>query len=124
MNKHHKYITAVFLLIINLIIITHGIIPHDHHYDNASDVEHHHNDNSDGTPFHCHFFNNIDFDEVRTNDFTNIIKKTPVVYTVSLSNLFNLEFLYQVKDIIHLSDKLPDYCVLLTNSPTRGSPLV
>ncbi len=124
MNKYYKNITAVFLLIINLIIITHASIPHDHHYDIASDVEHHHDDNSNGTPFHCHFFNNIDFDEVRTNDLTTIIKKITVVYTVSLSNLFNLDLHYQVKDIINQTDNLPDYCVLLTNSPTRGSPLV
>ena len=119
MNKNYKNITSIVLLIVGLIIFTHSVIPHDHHYDFSSDVEHHHNDN----PIHCHYFNNIDSDKVRTNNFTNTMKELPVLYAVILSNLFDLDLHSQVNNFISLNDNTPYYCVLISNSPTRGSPL-
>ena len=124
MNKYRQNIVSVFLLIISLLIITHSIIPHDHHYDIASDTYHHHDDKTDGTPFHCHFFNDIDFSEVRINGFTNIIKKTPDVYIVVPSGLFKVNLPFQFQSFVNLSTRFLEYCVLFSSAPTRGSPLV
>ncbi len=126
MRKKYENITSILLLIVGLVIFSHSIIPHDHHYNSSvSDIEHHHhNDNDSGDePIHCHYFNNIDFDKVRTNNVTNIIKELPILYTVIFDEIFELDINYQVNNYINLNDNLPDYCVLISISPTRGSPL-
>ena len=119
-------IIVFFLLIVSLVMLSHSFIPHDHHYNNNFDVDLHNHcdkDNSSKEPIHCHYFNNIDYDKVRTNNFLKIIKELPALYIIAHSDLWVIDINYKESISIYTKDYLPDYCVLIVVSPIRGSPL-
>ena len=112
------------LLIAGWVIILHMFIPHDHHYDIATEIGHHHNDknSTNENPFHCHYFNNIDFDIVKSNHHIDVIKISPVLPS-EITFVFTETIDYQkVASKTHFT--LPYKDVLVHISPTRGSPLV
>ena len=125
MRNIYKNIFSLLLLIAGLVIFSHAVIPHDHHYDAACETEHHehHDDEEEGRhPMHCHFLNDIVFDDVvligNQSGFnipsTDLPDFHPVkiwVYNNLLARLAILE-----------KHNLPDYSVFIKNSPTRGSP--
>ena len=127
MSKIYKHIIKISLLIVGLVMLIHLFMPHDHHYGFVFDIEqnrHSNNNNSDKTPIHCHYFNNIDSELIKANTFINILKEIPVLFTITFSSVFNININYQISNLIKTNDNLPDYCVLVSISPTRGSPLV
>ncbi len=123
MNRKFRYIKLILVFLLGFTLISHAVIPHDHHYDN-SDIENHHNDNnSEKESNHCHYFNNIDFDKVRNNNFTKVIKELPIIFTIVFSDFFNVNLSHQINNFINANNNLSDYSSLLSISPTRGSPI-
>ena len=120
MKKVLKNISLVALLLIGFAILSHAIIPHDHHYELASNLEHNHNDKS---PIHCHYLNHIDVDKITTNNFQKLVKHMPALMAVfsfdesNTSNIF-VDFIQQKIINTFLSD------AILSISPTRGSPIL
>jgi hypothetical protein len=125
MSKLFKKIKILLLLIAGFVILAHLFVPHDHHYDFSSNVEHHHHDNSsENEPFHCHFFNNIELSKVRTNSFVNKIKYLPILYTLTFPDLLDIDINNEFSNNIVTNDNPPNYRIIICISPTRGSPLV
>ena len=123
MSIFFKKIKILLLLIAGFVILAHLFVPHDHHYDFSSNVEYHHHDNSsEKTPIHCHYFNNIELSKVRTNSFVNKIKYLPILYT--LPDLLDIDFSNEFSNTIVTNDNPPYYRIIVSVSPTRGSPLV
>jgi len=124
MKQQYKNIFSLLLLIAGLVMLSHAVIPHDHHYDVACDTEHHeHHDTDHESPMHCHFLNDVVFDDVVLSFNPIIIKDLPVLYTFIFNIIIEDESLNQCNLQFIESDNLPDYLVLLEQSPTRGSPL-
>lgn len=127
MSKINKNIIRISLIFAVLVILAHSFIPHDHHFDNHTDLlQHHHNESnrSGSEPIHCHYLNNIDFDKARINTISHIIKEFPVVFTIVFSDLCSIDLNHQTNNFINANDNLPDYPSLISISPTRGSPLL
>lgn len=122
MYKKFRHIKLILVFFLGFTLIFHAVIPHDHHYDNNSNIENHHNDNkSEKESNHCNFLNNIDFDNLRNNNFTKVIKKNPIIFEIVFYDLFNLS--HQINNFINENDNLSDYSSLISILPTRGSPL-
>lgn len=124
MRQQYKNIFALLLLIAGFVIFSHSVIPHDHHYDTSCDTEHHeHNENEHDSPMHCHFLNDIVFDEVVLSFSHIIIKDSPTLYILSFNELIIDESLECSSLLFINKGSLPDYIVHLEHKPTRGSPL-
>ena len=125
MAKKYKNTISIFLLIIGLVIFSHSILPHDHHYENhleTTNEEHQEKNEKEQEPFHCHFFNDIVINKI-TSSSQSIVKPISlfILYITNISfnfteGFFNKSFTSQ---IFHFPDRL----FLSKNSPTRGSPL-
>ncbi len=124
MNNKFKYIKFILASIIGFTLISHTVIPHDHHFGHNYSEHHNVNNGSNEEPIHCHYFNNIDFDKVRTNSFTKVFKELSGIFTITFSDIFNINLNYPVGNSINTNDNLPDYFSLISISPTRGSPLL
>ncbi len=120
MKKVLKNISLVALLLVGVAILSHSIIPHDHHYELASNLEHNHNDKS---PIHCHYLNHIDLDKITTNNFQKIVKKLPALIAVFSFNENNIQKVF-ISFISHKALNTFHPNAILSISPTRGSPLV
>lgn len=124
MRKIYQNIFSVLLLFAGVVIFSHSIIPHDHHYDQSCDTEHHeHHDTDHDSPMHCHFLNDVVFDDVVISSNQTVVNNNPSQYII-LFSLNNLEE-QTAKHCLFLikSDNPPDYQVFLEHSPTRGSPI-
>ena len=107
-----------------LVIFSHSVIPHDHHYEVACETEHHdsHNEDSDNEPIHCHFFNDIVFDKVNISFNKSIVSNLSSAYIILIiSDVYCDDF--KNNETFNTNDNLPDYKVNIENSPTRGSPI-
>ena len=124
MKREFKNIISFFLLITGLVIFSHSIIPHDHHYDvmNTTHHEHHNDENSGSEPIHCHYFNEIIFDKTILSFNNQILKQIPTNFALIFDNKFSLDNNLSPKTLFFKKDNLPDYFVFIENSPTRGSP--
>ena len=124
MKQQYKNIFSLLLLIAGLVLLSHSVIPHDHHYDVACDTEHHdHHDTDHESPMHCHFLNDVAFDDVVLSFNPIFIKDLPVLYTFIFNTIIEDKGLNQSSLQFIESNNLPDYLVLIEHSPTRGSPL-
>jgi len=113
------------MLIIGLVIFSHSIIPHDHHYDIVTDIdheEHHGKDKSGHEPIHCHYFNDVVISKVSISVQQPIKQILKIIGTIS-----SLEIDYRkntfLKAIFFSDFIFPEYFAFLDTSPTRGSPL-
>ncbi len=125
MAKNYKNTISIFLLITGLIIFSHAILPHDHHYDNHLETTHkeHHEKNKNGQePVHCHFFNDVVINKI-TSHSQSIVKPISLfkLYTIDIS--FNLTEDLVNKNYSNQTFHFPDKLFLSPHSPTRGSPL-
>ena len=125
MREIYKSTIIYILLIAGLIIFSHSIIPHDHHYTDVCETKHdahqgHEDDDND--PVHCHFLNDIISNTAITNYSSVIIDHLPLLFIIddhAIKNddnqsLIVIHFLYDVG--------LPDHQTLIDLSPSRGSP--
>jgi len=122
MNKKYKHIKLIIVFLLGFTLISHAVIPHDHHYVNFSNTEQHHK--NDNLPIHCNYLNNLDFERVTSYNFKKNLKEFPVVLTVTFYNILDSYFNNQTIKFVYTNDNLPSYFPLLSISPTRGSPLV
>ncbi|MCF6185704.1 MAG: hypothetical protein L3J56_13980 [Bacteroidales bacterium] len=124
MNNKFKYIKFILASIIGFTLISHTVIPHDHHFGHNYSEHHDVHNGSNEEPIHCYYLNNIDFDKVRTNSFTKTFKELPGIFAIIISDLFSISLNYQTNNFINANNNLPDYFSLISISPTRGSPLL
>jgi len=120
MNRILKQTSFVTLLIIAAIILTHNILPHNHHSNIFDAAQHKHETTQHKAPVHCHFLNNLITKKYFKKQFTNNISisadinhNTFIYYSklpLIISLLTNLVFL-----------KSTIYFIKIT--PVRGSPL-
>jgi len=108
------------MLIAGLVIFSHSLIPHDHHYNLANDLADEHHNDEDRVPIHCHF---LDFVTVG-----QIIQKTVIQKIVIQPNLFVVlsDFNFEKKTNQQIpfinSEKKPYLLTIIKTLPTRGSP--
>ena len=109
------------MLIAGLVIFSHSLIPHDHHYTLANDLakEHQHDENNE--PLHCHFLDYVTADATIQKTISRKIVQQPILFAILFSISFEEELNPQTHSII--SDKKPDLLTFIASSPTRGSPL-
>jgi hypothetical protein len=127
MREIYKNTFAYILLIVGLIIFSHSIIPHDHHYTNVCETKHdahHGHEDAANDPVHCHFLNDIIIDKAITYHSSNITDHLPLLFTI----------IYQVDEIDDNQsftvirflddDGLPNRQIFIDVSPSRGSPVL
>ncbi len=115
-----KNIKLLVFLLVEIAIISHAVIPHDHHYDNEIESAHHKKDN--GNLVHCYYLNHINSDKIANNNLLKIVKH--------LSNLVA---------VIYNQEDTTKKCVSFTHNktiktsfldvishilPIRGSPVL
>jgi len=125
MAINYKNTISIFLLITGLVILSHSILPHDHHYDNHLETTHeeHQEKNTSGNePIHCHFFNDIVIEKVSISH-KSIVKPISlfILYITNIS--FNFTEDLGHKSFTNQAFHFPSKLFLSENSPTRGSPL-
>ena len=124
MKQQYKNIFGLVLLIAGLVLLSHAVIPHDHHYNEVCDSHHHQDHDADHeSPMHCHFLNDVVFDDVVLTYNQVDIKYLPLLFTYVFDTIIENEGLLQSSLQFAKSDNLPDYLILIKHSPTRGSPL-
>ena len=124
MNRIYRNFISILLLFAGVVIFSHSVIPHDHHYNTTCDTEHHeHHDDGDDSPMHCHFLNDIVFDEVIIS-FNQVLIKDLPSSIITLFNILPQDELLTHENVSFVdSDNLPDCHAFIEHSPTRGSPL-
>jgi len=122
MKINYKNIIVFFLLIIGLVIFSHSIIPHNHHYNNAVATKHNEHNEDKSANTHCHYLNDI--------IISNITLSVNYLFKQTLKNIgyiSDLEIDYRkntfLKAILYSDFIFPEYFAFLETSPTRGSPL-
>ncbi len=123
MKKKIKNTITFISLFIALVIFSHSILPHDHHFDIFSmDVHNSHSeDSSDKNPVHCFYFNNVIIQKSITS--SNIaIKKLVKVKVFAIKNILVQEALFAPNNYSDNSFYYPVNEIFSYTSPTRGSP--
>ena len=118
MRKKTENIRLVFVWITGLFLLSHGIIPHHHHFDSVYDHRQQSNQQEEDNPLHCHAFNHL-VPEKTTGHNVNILPVAVVDSDYcfdSINEPGNIFQDYFVKIFVY---KYP----YLKHSPTRGSPL-
>jgi hypothetical protein len=124
MRKEHNNITLLFLLITGLVIFSHSIIPHDHHYSFNEDKEHHDNEDANNhEPVHCYILNEIIVDKPATSSTQSLSNQLALVTFQVLFSIFELNNPVFSKHPFPDNEAQPTLLVLIKTSPTRGSPL-
>jgi hypothetical protein len=72
---------------------------------------------------HCHFLNDIVFDDVVLTSNQVVIRGLQLFFTYIFDAIIEEYALVQSSLQFAKSDNLPDYLILIKHSPTRGSPL-
>ena len=124
MKGYFKNIFTFFMLIIGLVIFSHSIIPHDHHYDVITDInheEHHEKNKTENEPIHCHYFNDFVISNVTVSAHYSYKQISKII-----SNISEFEIYFNrntVLKVIFYSDfSFLEYFSFIDISPTRGSP--
>ena len=126
MQKEYKNIISIFLLITGLVILSHSILPHDHHYNYLTQEnhnEHSEKDDSGHEPIHCHFLNEVILTKITISQISNIQYVSAANSLLRICKLDDSN-LSVLPNTIADSYQLYDYIVFIDSSPTRGSPLV
>jgi hypothetical protein len=121
----------IFIGLASLVIFTHAILPHHHHFDSlfshheeeASDSCHQENHPEDKAE-HCHAFNDLVVEKIRhSKTVTPIVKVLSDAMTI---NDFSFDFIENpiVKPEFIYSNKCLLNSCLNNNAPTRGSPAI
>jgi len=126
MLKGTKNIHLIFVWLIGLMLFTHGITPHHHHFDSIFEhaSENNHSDgHSDEDPSHCHAFNDMVF--VGSEDAVSVktIDNFPMDFVLikNLSEQYS-EFLNKAFSFFEPDHGKPIQA-FNSNTPTRGSPV-
>jgi hypothetical protein len=87
MNKVFKYISALFLLLAGAVMVVHQTIPHDHHLsesvnnqDDSCPFSKHKTDHHPVLPVHCHAFNDLASEKVRTFVLRDNFQNTSLIF--------------------------------------------
>jgi len=125
MATNYKNTISIFLLITGLVMFSHSLIPHDHHYDNhleTTNEEYQEKNEKGQEPIHCHFFNDIVIEKISISH-KSIVKPISlfIVYITNISFDFTEDLVN--KSFTNQAFHFPDKIFLSPNSPTRGSPL-
>jgi len=125
MAINYKNIISIFLLITGLVMFSHSLIPHDHHYDNHIETtheEHQEKDASGNEPIHCHFLNDIVNNKISTSH-QSIVKQITLLFNYIPDLNLDFENTPVLKAIFYNDFYYPDYLTYIDISPTRGSPI-
>ncbi len=122
MKRNYKNIIAFFFLIIGLVIFSHSIIPHNHHYNHAVATKHNeHNERDKPDNTHCHYLNDIIISNI-TLSVNYLFKQS----SKNIGYISDLEIDFSrnkfLKAIFYTDFYFPEYFAFLDTSPTRGSP--
>lgn len=121
MQKGIKNINITLVWLIGLMLFSHAVIPHHHHFDSVFDHSHQ-NEQSDSNSKQCHAFNYLLVDEAR------IITVDNSTYDNHLFAIFNNEsdsWFTDANPKSVICQKLHISVVefYFDNTPTRGSPI-
>ncbi len=122
MIKKIKNINLTVLWFAGLMLFAHAVIPHDHHID-FNHEKYHNKSNSQDTPIHCFFFNDI----ISDNTTTEIYKITPEKSLNPFSykeNKFSFQnFGTYLKILFPKNNRTDNKIIFIENTSVRGSPL-
>ena len=123
MKKSLQNIIVFLLLIAGLTIFLHSVIPHDHHYNQNCDINHHQHpqDDENTQPVHCHLFNEIIVDKAITSHQLMVKLNLTDLREVFVFN-FTQKISFKKQNFFIPRNNFSDYFVFLENTPTRGSP--
>ena len=123
-----SHIKIFFLWVTALVIMSHSVTPHQHHFDSVIECNHEVNqaiNNTDSSPLHCHAFNILFIEKTEVSaDKISIVDNVPgfialnEIYIQCLDDKLWESIKARAKD-----DCLP-YQFFLKDSPTRGSPFI
>ncbi len=124
MNKKAKHIITYFSLFIGLVIFSHAVIPHDHHFQIFNNHSHtgDDDDNSGKNHAHCFYLNDV---IIQKSDLSsNIINQKHVnAKDIAIKGNIKEQESLSLAEIV-LNDNC--YCfendALLISAPVRGSP--
>jgi hypothetical protein len=126
-SRFVKNIRVFFLLLAGLALNAHMIIPHDHHLaesvagsENDCPVSDGETSHHTGFPVHCHAFNDLTSEKVRSNHITTYIKYSFLIIS-SLSDATAKELHFSCRSISDFREPFPD-SFLLEYSSLRAPP--
>ncbi len=120
MEKIFKNTTLFFMLIAGLVVFSHSVVPHDHHYNLADDLADEQQNDEERVPIHCHFLDYVTVDQTIQKTAVQKIVQQPVLFVV-LSG-FTFEEKSNTQTYFLKSDHKSDLSTFIKASPTRGSP--
>jgi len=120
MKKILKNTMLFFMLIAGLVIFSHSLIPHDHHYNLVDNLVDEHHNNQENKPFHCHFLDYVIADAAIQKTVIQKIVLQPVLFVV-LSDFNSEKKLNKQTHFIKSENKL-NLLTIIKIFPTRGSP--
>jgi len=121
MRKKIKNTITFISLFIALVIFSHSILPHDHHFLLVGTHDNNDDDGSEKKSAHCFYFNDVIIQKSSLS--SNIaIKKLVNIKVFAIKNILVQEALFAPKNYSDNSFYYPISETLSYTSPTRGSP--
>ena len=121
MHKRRKKIKLSLVWLIGLMLFSHAVIPHHHHFDSV--FEHSQETNhSDEKSQHCHAFNDLYAIDIVVS-FNNISINDNILFIISNSDLDDWVLFSEKKTDTDKKRDIPPEEKYFNNSPTRGSPI-
>ncbi len=122
MNKLLKYIGIGLLLLSGSIILAHAMIPHHHHYGTVKQECENANHKTSSQNHHCDFLNELSVVKTEKQE-ANI--QPEVVKLIIAAVLFNSRDRGIYKTEYYISSApVQENKILLSQSPSRGSPFI
>ncbi len=125
MSKISRNTALFFILIAGLVIFSHGVIPHDHHFNAANDLLDRQNNgtNQNKIPLkHCHFLDFVTVDKVLKKHTVQQVVFQPTLLT-AYSYIGHSEQQGSNRHLL-LSGVFPELELFAKNTPVRGSPFL
>lgn len=110
------------MLVIGVVILSHSIIPHDHHYNivcDTSEADHH--ENAKNHIAHCHYFNEIISQRASVDDGYSAENVFVTTFCALIVNT-DIEIASSQLLLFQDKDKLINFLYFNEIAPTRGSP--
>jgi len=125
MRKVLNHIIHFVLIIAGLVIFSHSIIPHDHHYEiacNDSKDEFPDHQHSPEHPVHCHLFNEIIIDNSIIAQNQEIIRHSQMLFACVYQLNLHPEVVKYINAVFGEKIQFQNTIEIVKGSPTRGSP--
>ena len=118
-----KYINLSLVWLISLMLLSHVLIPHHHHYDSVFEHQQNHDNDkqhSEDNATHCHAFNQLDIIKIQLTSDKSSIQKS--FSSLASNSSFDAVIIETNTALLTFQKTLYNKQVFYPDYPTRGSP--